>query len=165
MDFPWIRSTLQQCPLRSISFVKCRLYCSQNVPPDLSQCVFNIEQALSVRALQELVTAAGSETVKICWPFLCPHPLAMVAARVTRSYIIQLSLQKEMFMSGSVLSGFRRHLISQFPQVVECSRYVISAAMLHTCIHFAADASGFHFPTLSSADLLFSRCQVVRRYL
>lgn len=36
----------------------------KNVPPDLSQCVFVIEQALSVRALQELVTAAGSETVR-----------------------------------------------------------------------------------------------------
>lgn len=35
----------------------------QNIPPDLSQCVCVIEQALSVRALQELVTAAGSETV------------------------------------------------------------------------------------------------------
>lgn len=35
----------------------------KNVPPDLSQCVFVIEQALSVRALQELVTAAGSESV------------------------------------------------------------------------------------------------------
>lgn len=39
------------------------LRCLQNIPPDLSQCVFVIEQALSVRALQELVTAAGSETV------------------------------------------------------------------------------------------------------
>lgn len=37
----------------------------QNIPPDLSQCVFVIEQALSVRALQELVTAAGSEEVRI----------------------------------------------------------------------------------------------------
>lgn len=37
----------------------------KNVPPDLSQCVFVIEQALSVRALQELVTAAGSESVCI----------------------------------------------------------------------------------------------------
>jgi hypothetical protein len=37
----------------------------QNIPPDLSQCVFVIEQALSVRALQELVTAAGSETVGV----------------------------------------------------------------------------------------------------
>nr|XP_049707638.1 ryanodine receptor isoform X50 [Helicoverpa armigera] len=36
----------------------------KNIPPDLSQCVFVIEQALSVRALQELVTAAGSETGK-----------------------------------------------------------------------------------------------------
>lgn len=35
----------------------------KNVPPDLSQCTFVIEQALSVRALQELVTAAGSESV------------------------------------------------------------------------------------------------------
>lgn len=32
----------------------------KNIPPDLSQCVFVIEQALSVRALQELVTAAAS---------------------------------------------------------------------------------------------------------
>lgn len=37
----------------------------KNIPPDLSQCVFVIEQALSVRALQELVTAAGSETVSV----------------------------------------------------------------------------------------------------
>lgn len=35
----------------------------QNIPPDLSQCVFVIEQALSVRALQELVTAASSQEV------------------------------------------------------------------------------------------------------
>lgn len=41
----------------------------QNIPPDLSQCVFVIEQALSVRALQELVTAAGSETVSIAAQF------------------------------------------------------------------------------------------------
>ncbi|XP_075211293.1 ryanodine receptor [Lycorma delicatula] len=33
----------------------------KNIPPDLSTCVFVIEQALSVRALQELVTAAGTE--------------------------------------------------------------------------------------------------------
>lgn len=39
------------------------VFLTQNIPPDLSQCVFVIEQALSVRALQELVTAAGSETV------------------------------------------------------------------------------------------------------
>ncbi|KAK6622641.1 hypothetical protein RUM43_008483 [Polyplax serrata] len=36
----------------------------KNIPPDLSQCVFVIEQALSVRALQELVTAAGTESGK-----------------------------------------------------------------------------------------------------
>ncbi|KAA0203309.1 hypothetical protein HAZT_HAZT004820 [Hyalella azteca] len=35
----------------------------KNSPPDLSQCVFVIEQALSVRALQELVTAAANESV------------------------------------------------------------------------------------------------------
>ncbi|XP_045464164.1 ryanodine receptor isoform X4 [Harmonia axyridis] len=36
----------------------------KNIPPDLSQCVCVIEQALSVRALQELVTAAANETGK-----------------------------------------------------------------------------------------------------
>ncbi|XP_073986803.1 ryanodine receptor isoform X3 [Rhodnius prolixus] len=36
----------------------------KNIPPDLSTCVFVIEQALSVRALQELVTAAGTEEGK-----------------------------------------------------------------------------------------------------
>lgn len=35
----------------------------KNIPPDLSTAVFVIEQALSVRALQELVTAAASESV------------------------------------------------------------------------------------------------------
>lgn len=47
----------------------------KNVPPDLSQCVFVIEQALSVRALQELVTAAGSETVSIQRSFEMYGPL------------------------------------------------------------------------------------------
>ncbi|KAE9543520.1 hypothetical protein AGLY_002320 [Aphis glycines] len=36
----------------------------KNIPPDLSQCVFVIEQALSVRALQELVTATSSQEGK-----------------------------------------------------------------------------------------------------
>lgn len=48
----------------------------KNVPPDLSQCVFVIEQALSVRALQELVTAAGSETVSICFVILKSYLLS-----------------------------------------------------------------------------------------
>lgn len=47
----------------SRSRVHLIIFLFQNIPPDLSQCVFVIEQALSVRALQELVTAAGSETV------------------------------------------------------------------------------------------------------
>lgn len=45
----------------SINELNC--LCFQNIPPDLSTCVFVIEQALSVRALQELVTAAGTEEV------------------------------------------------------------------------------------------------------
>jgi len=54
----------------------------KNVPPDLSQCVFVIEQALSVRALQELVTAAGSETVSIA-----------IRIRPTRIYVSLISNQ------------------------------------------------------------------------
>ena len=37
----------------------------QNNPPDLSQCVFVIEQALSVRALQELMASGSDEAVSI----------------------------------------------------------------------------------------------------
>ena len=36
----------------------------QNVPPDLAQCVFVIEQALSVRALQELITSGADDAVR-----------------------------------------------------------------------------------------------------
>lgn len=36
----------------------------KNFPPEMSSCVFVIEQALSVRALQEMVTATGSEKGK-----------------------------------------------------------------------------------------------------
>ncbi|ROT85514.1 hypothetical protein C7M84_012530 [Penaeus vannamei] len=50
----------------------------KNNPPDLSQGVFVIEQALSVRALQELVTAAANEEVSpplsFPRPFLSPSP-------------------------------------------------------------------------------------------
>ena len=35
----------------------------QNVPADLSQCVFVIEQALSVRALQEIISSNDAEAV------------------------------------------------------------------------------------------------------
>ena len=37
----------------------------QNYPPDLSQCVFVIDQALSVRALQELLSAGTDGAVSI----------------------------------------------------------------------------------------------------
>ena len=38
----------------------------QDVPPDISVCVFVLEQALSVRALQEMVTSeAPDSTVSI----------------------------------------------------------------------------------------------------
>ncbi|XP_035204856.1 ryanodine receptor-like, partial [Stegodyphus dumicola] len=36
----------------------------KNTPPEMSSCVFVIEQALSVRALQEMVTAMSSESGK-----------------------------------------------------------------------------------------------------
>jgi hypothetical protein len=35
----------------------------QNIPADLSQCVFVIEQALSVRALQEIISSNDAEAV------------------------------------------------------------------------------------------------------
>ena len=39
------------------------IFLFQNVPPDLSQCVFVIEQALSVRALQEIISSNDAEAV------------------------------------------------------------------------------------------------------
>lgn len=60
------------------------LFQFQNIPPDLSQCVFVIEQALSVRALQELVTAAGSETVT----FIVFFFFILRIKRTTRSLIL-----------------------------------------------------------------------------
>ena len=45
----------RQCFLESIV--------DKNVPPDLSQCVFVIEQALSVRALQEIISSNDAEAV------------------------------------------------------------------------------------------------------
>ncbi|XP_023320280.1 ryanodine receptor isoform X3 [Eurytemora carolleeae] len=46
----------RQCFLESIA--------DKNVPPDLSQCVFVIEQALSVRALQEIISSNDAEAGK-----------------------------------------------------------------------------------------------------
>lgn len=54
----------------------------KNIPPDLSQCVFVIEQALSVRALQELVTAAGSESVWIGKNLLVPVLIIYLHVRI-----------------------------------------------------------------------------------
>jgi len=46
----------RQCFLESIA--------DKNIPPDLSQCVFVIEQALSVRALQEIISSNDAEAGK-----------------------------------------------------------------------------------------------------
>ena len=40
----------------------------QNYPPDVASCMLVIEQALSIRALQEMVAAAGNEAV---WILMC----------------------------------------------------------------------------------------------
>ena len=37
------------------------------MPPDISQCVFLIEQALSVRALQEIISSNDAEAVSNLW--------------------------------------------------------------------------------------------------
>ena len=66
----------RQCFLESIVDKVCRskedlfkfpifiIFLFQNVPPDLSQCVFVIEQALSVRALQEIISSNDAEAVR-----------------------------------------------------------------------------------------------------
>ncbi len=43
--------------------------CNPSVPPDLSICMFVLEQALSVRALQEMVMADIVEVVRIDFSF------------------------------------------------------------------------------------------------
>ena len=40
------------------------LFCCQELPFDVSVCVFVLEQALSVRALQEMVSAKSQENVR-----------------------------------------------------------------------------------------------------
>ena len=49
----------------TVSYIKAtKIFFFQNVPPDLSQCVFVIEQALSVRALQEIISSNDAEAVR-----------------------------------------------------------------------------------------------------
>lgn len=84
----------------------------KNIPPDLSQCVFVIEQALSVRALQELVTAAGSESVS----FTCTHN-STSQMTYTHTHILCFSISLSLVLSlrvfrSSHLSGRRQYLDS-----------------------------------------------------
>lgn len=79
----------------------------KNIPPDLSQCVFVIEQALSVRALQELVTAAGSESV--C--FTCTH-LKLQTHIHTFSVSVLRSRSPPLSLSVSLLSFDEQKTIS-----------------------------------------------------
>lgn len=62
----------------------------KNIPPDLSQCVFVIEQALSVRALQELVTAAGSESVCILFKITTRNAYTHIHSFFTHKYYPQM---------------------------------------------------------------------------
>ena len=48
--------------MRCIHVLSC-FVCSQDLPFDVSVCVFVLEQALSVRALQEMVSAKSPDTV------------------------------------------------------------------------------------------------------
>ena len=45
-------------------FLLMLLFCCQELPFDVSVCVFVLEQALSVRALQEMVSAKSQENVR-----------------------------------------------------------------------------------------------------
>lgn len=95
----------------------------KNIPPDLSQCVFVIEQALSVRALQELVTAAGSESV--C--FTCTHTHFKLHTHTihTFSFSVFFSLSFSVFRS-SHMSNKRQFLLLLFNSFVyfHFSKYV-----------------------------------------
>ena len=61
----WPSGSLMTVSCVSLDFKLTLFVFFQNIPPDLSQCVFVIEQALSVRALQELVTSSTEEAVRI----------------------------------------------------------------------------------------------------
>ena len=63
----------RQCFLESIV--------DKNVPPDLSQCVFVIEQALSVRALQEIISSNDAEAVSGQYIYLVMRQTLIVLTR------------------------------------------------------------------------------------
>lgn len=54
-------------PFTSFVYLKCLLIGShvfQNVPPDLAICCFILEQSLSVRALQEMLSNTSVDEVR-----------------------------------------------------------------------------------------------------
>ena len=66
----------------------------KNVPPDLSQCVFVIEQALSVRALQEIISSNDAEAVS---EFGC------VNRKIVDSELVMIeSMQKANIVENSI---------------------------------------------------------------
>lgn len=87
----------------------------KNVPPDLSQCVFVIEQALSVRALQELVTAAGSESVCIHLVCILSYYAHSISNTKKKSESIHTLAMRRTESDGAHISVFIRitcHLIA-----------------------------------------------------
>ena len=98
----------------------------QNVPPDLSQCVFVIEQALSVRALQELMsrlprvsTVENSVTPSCASPVSesFQQPETVREERWGRYWVMYRMLTSviSVFSRLSFFSILRRDLLSRSP--------------------------------------------------
>ena len=76
----------------------------QNVPPDLSQCVFVIEQALSVRALQEIISSNDAEAVRKYFQLRkqLKHLLTFLTQSVSQSHIFCHTPSANRFSSATV---------------------------------------------------------------
>ena len=62
IDFSFARDAVRASRLLIACGSCC---CAQDLPFDVSVCVFVLEQALSVRALQEMVSAKSPDTVSV----------------------------------------------------------------------------------------------------
>ncbi len=87
----------------------------QNVPADLSQCVFVIEQALSVRALQEIISSNDAEAVSHTLSLVTCSSVTHVLLSQTITHVLQPHMSISHTCSSVTVMGKHPDLMVAHP--------------------------------------------------
>lgn len=95
----YLRDTSVMCAAFALDVTACRVF--QNVPPDLAICCFTLEQSLSVRALQEMLSNTSLDEVR-----------ENEGANMTKMWLFSIQLVNNVIIEHSLYLSLRLFLLS-----------------------------------------------------